>query len=133
LQKSHGLGDDLRVIADEGVVGLLLAAWGTTPGEWLLNMAVERQDGTAIDFSSALRRSFAVWLRGALGGGLPVVSLIAMVLAWNRLRDDGQTSWDRDGGFVVRHGEVGFWRGLAAVGAFLAIAAVWLALERALT
>jgi hypothetical protein len=56
-----------------------------------------------------------------------------MVLAWNRLRDDGQTSWDRDGGFVVRHGEVGFWRGLAAVGAFLAIAAVWLALERALT
>ncbi len=120
------------MIADEGVVGLLLAAWGTTPGKWLLNMAVERQDGTAIDFGSALRRSFAVWLRG-LGGGLPVVSLIAMVLAWNRLRDDGQTSWDRDGGFVVRHGEVGFWRGLAAVGAFLAIAAVWLALERALT
>jgi|TARA_B100001964_G_C13794233_1_gene405849 hypothetical protein len=36
LQKSHGLGDDLRVIADEGVVGLLLAAWGTTPGKWLL-------------------------------------------------------------------------------------------------
>ena len=99
----------------------------------VVNMAVERQDGTAIDFGSALRRSFAVWLRGALGGGLPVVSLIAMVLAWNRLRDDGQTSWDRDGGFVVRHGEVGFWRGLAAVGAFLAIAAVWLALERALT
>ncbi len=87
----------------------------------VVNMAVERQDGTAIDFGSALRRSFAVWLRG-LGGGLPVVSLIAMVLAWNR-----------DGGFVVRHGEVGFWRGLAAVGAFLAIAAVWLALERALT
>ncbi len=69
----------------------------------VVNMAVERQDGTAIDFSSALRRSFAVWLRGALGGGLPVVSLIAMVLAWNR-----------DGGFVVRHGEVGFWRSLAA-------------------
>ncbi|HJM50598.1 MAG TPA: RDD family protein [Alphaproteobacteria bacterium] len=62
------------MIADEGVVGLLLAAWGTTPGKWLLNMAVERQDGTAIDFGSALRRSFAVWLRG-LGGGLPVVSL----------------------------------------------------------
>ena len=77
---------------------MLLVTWGTTPGKWLLRIKIERRDGATVDFSDALRRSFAVWLRG-LGCGLPLISLFTMVIAWDRLRENGQTSWDRDGGF----------------------------------
>ncbi len=110
---------------------MLLATWGTTPGKWLLKIKIERPDGAALDYGSALKRSFAVWLRG-LGCGLPLISLITLALAWNRLRENGQTSWDRDGGFVVSHGDIGLLRSLLAVLAFAGCAAVWLALDASL-
>ena len=111
---------------------VLLATWGTTPGKWLLKISIERRDGAALDFASALRRSFAVWLKG-LGCGLPVISLFTLVIAWQRLREKAETSWDRDGGFVIGHEDIGILRGLAAMMAFASIAAVWLTLERDLS
>ncbi len=111
---------------------MLLVTWGTTPGKWLLRIKIERRDGATVDFSDALRRSFAVWLRG-LGCGLPLISLFTMVIAWDRLRENGQTSWDRDGGFVVSHDDIGVLRSIAATIAFLGISGVWLALDGALT
>ncbi len=56
-----------------------------------------------------------------------------MVIAWDRLRENGQTSWDRDGGFVVSHDDIGVLRSIAATIAFLGISGVWLALDGALT
>ncbi len=88
-----------------------LSWWGTTPGKWLLKTKVRDLNGNKLTFSQALSRSFAVWLKG-MGIGFPIASLITQVIAYNRLKKDGITSWDRDGGFVVLHEKIGVLRGV---------------------
>ena len=78
----------------------LLATWGTTPGKWLFGLTLRTARGTKLDFPTALRRTLKVWVRG-LALGLPIVSLIALVIAYNRLKEKGETSWDAEGGFQV--------------------------------
>jgi hypothetical protein len=43
-----------------------------------------------------------VWIRG-LAFGLPLVPIVTQVIAYRRLKAQGQTSWDADGGYVVTH------------------------------
>lgn len=68
-------------------------------------------------FLVALERSFLVWIRG-LGLGIPIISLITEIVAYNHLLKFGQTSWDRDLHGTVIHGD------LSAVRWF-AIGAIW--------
>ncbi len=95
----------------------LLSSWGTTPGKWLLKIKLNGS-GEKIDFSSALNRSFAVWFRG-LGIGIPIISLFTLISAHNRLKNEGITSWDREGNFTVSHGKVGIIRSIAAIFIFI--------------
>lgn len=80
----------------------LLATWGTTPGKLLFGITLRTAQGTKLDFGTALGRAFKVWFRG-LGLSLPIVSIVTLVMAYNRLKERGDTSWDADGGFQVTH------------------------------
>jgi hypothetical protein len=104
------------------VDGLLLATFGSTPGKRLLGMSVrtEAGDGGRLDLGQALNRSFRVWFFG-LGAGIPIVSLITMVVAHERLKKNGTTSWDRDVGAVVLHRPV-------TVEAMVLLALLWIGL-----
>lgn len=90
------------------------AAFGTTPCKALLKVRVRRGDGGRLSFSDALTRSVSVWLRGE-GLGIPLVSLITHVTAYNRLKQHGRTSWDQDAGWVVTHQRIEWWRWLVLV------------------
>jgi len=81
---------------------VLLATWGTTPGKWLLGITVRTRHGARLDEGAAFRRSFNVWLRG-LGLGIPIVSLFTLIMSYKRLKEQGETSWDADGHYVVSH------------------------------
>jgi hypothetical protein len=50
---------------------------------------------------AGLARDLAVLFKG-LGLGLPIVALIMMLVAYNRLKNRGSTSWDRDR-YIVWH------------------------------
>ena len=91
----------------------LLSSWGTTPGKWLLKINLEGPTGKP-DFSTALNRSFAVWLKG-LGLGIPIVSLFTLISSYNHLTKNGITPWDKDGNFKVSHGKIGVVRTVIAV------------------
>lgn len=85
----------------------LLEAWmmsrfGATPGKWLLGIVVRFPDGSLPTYREALRRSALVAWRGQ-GLGLPIVGVVANVLAYARLGVERRTTWDRDSGFVVVH------------------------------
>ncbi len=97
------------------IEALMLASWGTTPGKFLLGTKLKFQGrGRKLDFTGALRRSFAVWFRG-LGMGIPVLNVFCMMVAYNRLRMTQMTSWDREERIVVTHYPIGRWRiGVAA-------------------
>lgn len=96
------------------VEACLLSAWGTTPGKWLLKTTVRDSTGKKLPFSKALNRSFSVWLRG-LGIGFPIVSLITLIVAHEKLTKKGVTTWDWEGGFVVSHKKIGTIRTMVAI------------------
>lgn len=87
------------------VEAFFLSLHGTTPGKHLLNTKVLNEDGTRLSYSSALNRSANVWLKG-IALGIPFVSLISMLFAYAQLNKDGKTSWDKNGGCRVVHGDI---------------------------
>lgn len=80
------------------VVVIPVEAWilgmtGTTAGKWLFGVRVTHADGRAIGFVHALRREGRVFLQG-LALGIPLFSMIAMIIAFVRVKDDGVAGWD---------------------------------------
>lgn len=84
---------------------MMLSTWGSTPGKALLNIRLRREDGNRLSYSDALNRSFQVWLRGC-GAGIPIVALFTQIGAYNRLRNEGKTSWDHDGHYRYIHKDI---------------------------
>lgn len=102
------------------VEALLLSTFGTTPGKWLFKVRLMPPSGSAILYSAALSRSIKVWWRG-LGIGLPIISLITLTVSHGRLIDNGMTSWDREGDFLVAHETIGVMRIMLATSVFFTL------------
>ena len=94
---------------------LCVMVFGTTPGKSLMRIRLVYNGGDKLTYSAALVRSLKVWWRG-MGAGVPLVSLITLILAYQRLTGNQRTSWDAEGGFIVQHSKVGWPRALLAVG-----------------
>jgi len=85
---------------------ILLANCGTTPGKWLFKINVRDSRGKKLSFSDALNRSFSVLLKG-FGAGVPFISFFALLSSRSKLKRDGVTTWDEEGGYVVTHEKIG--------------------------
>ncbi|HMO51234.1 MAG TPA: RDD family protein [Kiritimatiellia bacterium] len=95
----------------------MLTSWGTTPGKAILGVSIRKDDGSKPSYGDALSRSMSVWA-GGMGCGIPVVTLIAHISAYNKLSREGITSWDANGGYLVLHKKVGFFRVFAVIAIF---------------
>jgi hypothetical protein len=95
----------------------VLTHFETTPGKALLNISLKTVEGRSLRLDQAFQRSARVWFFG-LGAGLPIVSLVTLIVAYNKLTKEGITSWDRVGNFSVTHGPIGIGR-MVAIGVFL--------------
>lgn len=96
---------------------IALAVFGTTVGKALLNVKLAHQSDENISkagLGALYRRSMAVWLKG-MGIGFPLVGVITALVSYRNLKSHGETSWDRNGGFIVSHGKVGYVRGGFAI------------------
>ena len=96
------------------VEALVLARFGTTPGKAFMRMQVVRDDGQRLDLATAMSRSTKVWLLG-WGLGLPLISLVTLIISFAKLTGEGKTAWDSQCGTRVLHQPIGFGRGLLAV------------------
>lgn len=81
---------------------ILLSKVGTTLGKWLLRVTVTDKEGKRLSFSTALKRTFLVYLKG-FALGLPYVNLVTLIIAYKRLKANQITSWDRDCQTTVTH------------------------------
>ena len=88
------------------IESVMLSTWGTTPGKWFFRITIRDSEGNMLNYSDSLSRCFSVWLKG-LGAGLPLVSIITTLIAYNTLTTTGRTSWDMSGNFTVTHEEIG--------------------------
>ena len=96
------------------VEAVVMGKFGTTPGKALMRIRVVREDGRPLDMATAMNRAVMVWWRG-WGVGVPIVSLVALIVAFSKLMSEGRTTWDRDLHTCVLHGQVGFGRGIAVL------------------
>lgn len=103
------------------IEALLLFTWGTTPGKWLLKTKLKLGKKERFDFMTALRRSFAVWVRG-LGMGIVGLNFFCLAIAYQKLKLLQITSWDRDDFVKVTHYPIGKWRLYLAV--FIAVTGI---------
>jgi hypothetical protein len=95
-----------------------LHAFGATVGKALYGIRVS-QNGAELSYSTALRRAFAVWIKGA-GLGIPIVTLATCIVGYQTLTKDGITSWDAKLGLSVEHSKFGPLR-------WIAVAVTWAA------
>src|SRR5262249_13382635 len=72
-----------------------LNVFGTTLGKLIYGIRLASNVDNHIAFAVALKRSLAVWVRG-IGLGIPIVTLVTVIVAYRTLLKDGQTTWDRD-------------------------------------
>lgn len=100
---------------------ILLATWGTTPGKFFLRTKIKAGKKGKLDFITALRRSFAVWVRG-MGLGIVGLNFFCMLIAFNKLKVFQKTTWDRDDHIKVTHYPIGRWRIYVAV--FVAVVGI---------
>lgn len=84
----------------------VLTHFENTPGKALLNIQLRTAEGRSLRLDQAFQRAARVWFFG-MAAGFPLVSLFTMANAYTKLNREGTTSWDRAGGFVVTHGEIG--------------------------
>jgi hypothetical protein len=97
--------------------GLVYRAFGTTPGRALVGIEVRNLDYERLPLGIYLRRDAWVWLIG-FGTGFPLIALITMAAAYERVADGDQTSWDQKFGsrvFAIGHDRARMWMAAAAV------------------
>jgi uncharacterized RDD family membrane protein YckC len=85
----------------------LLNYWGYTPGKKLLGISVRDRNGNRLSYEKALNRSFKVYWRG-MGIGFPIISFVTMFISYNKLIDNGITSWDKENDIIVTHQKIDF-------------------------
>jgi len=96
------------------VESMILSHWSTTVGKKFLKIKISQEDTDKIVFLDALVRTLKVWVKG-LGLGIPIVSFITQISAFNHLNNEGITSWDKDGRFLVVNEKVAMWRIVLAI------------------
>lgn len=100
--------------------GFSLNVFGSSLGKKLYGIRLHGPDVGSLPLSLSFKRSFAVWARG-LGVGIPIATLFTLIFAYQTLKKDGQTSWDRDFQCTVSHQELSGFR-------WFSIVAIWIAL-----
>lgn len=93
------------VLAYLPIEALMLASSGTTPGKRLFALRVRTVDGSPLTFERAFQRCARVYLFGQ-AFGLPILTQIAKLFAFDRFRRTGTTLWDEQCGTIVEHGEL---------------------------
>lgn len=102
---------------------LLLASSGSTPGKRLFALKVQRRNGEALDYRTALERSARVFVLGQ-GCGAPILTQLVKLIAFSRFQRTGSTLWDQRSGTEVAYGRMSEGRKFTAavvVGLYLAL------------
>lgn len=78
----------------------LLHRFGTTPGKWLMGLAVRNDDGSLLSLKQAIWRSLRVLVTG-IGFGWKWLSPLCQTMSWFTARRMGKPVWDYLGGHQV--------------------------------
>ncbi len=80
---------------------LLLHAWGTTPGKWVLGLGVTAPEGGRLSYMDGLSRTGRVIVRG-MGLHLPFVELVRLWKSYRTCDKGEPLSWEEDSLLTLR-------------------------------
>ena len=95
---------DMIITAFTGclITGCIIGFSGLSVGKWIFGIKVTKTNGKPIGVVNGIKRDLGVYVKG-LALGIPLFSLITMIIAYTNLNKEGTTSWDKNGGYVVSH------------------------------
>jgi hypothetical protein len=96
------------------VEALLISAFTGTPGKALMGVSVRKAAGGKLSTPKAALRWLMVLVMGR-GAGVPIISLMTLVNAYQDVEKTGSTSWDDMLDVRVARKPVGWWRWTLAV------------------
>ena len=91
------------------VEAVFISNWGASPGKWILNTKVLNKYGEHLSYTEALIRSFRIVWQG-MGLGIPIVSLVTLLISYSNLKNNSITRWDANLETVVMHKKIGVTR-----------------------
>lgn len=96
------------------IEAIFLSNWGATPGKWMMNTKVLNKHGEHLSYTESLIRSFRVVWQG-LGLGIPLVSLVTLIISYTNLKSNSITNWDANLETAVIHKKIGVTRILITI------------------
>ncbi|MGB9430047.1 MAG: RDD family protein [Gammaproteobacteria bacterium] len=105
LSINHFLDVFITVTLWLPIEALFLSSLGTTPGKWVFGINVRTQAGKNLSYWTALSRAAIVFIKGQ-GLTIPLLSLITLIVSYDRLVKTGSTSWDKDLGTTVGYAKM---------------------------
>lgn len=103
---------------------MMLSSFGTTPGKSLLGIKIRDLSGKKISYTTAMRRGSLLWLNG-MGIGIPLIAFFTMIIAYNKLKRNGITSWDEKCGINVIHDQLSIFRVILFITIFIFCLFIW--------
>lgn len=100
------------------VEAFLLSWWGFTPGKWILYTEVIDLGGRKLTYKAAFSRVWNIFVYGE-GFQVPIASLVANIMSYNKLNVQGKTKWDLEGNYRVLHREIEVYKIVIAVLIFI--------------
>jgi len=97
---------------------MMLSSFGTTPGKALLGIKIRALSGKKISYTTGMKRGFLILLNG-MGMGIPFITLFTMIIAYNKLKRNGITSWDEKCGINVIHDQLSIFRVILFITIFI--------------
>jgi hypothetical protein len=71
-----------------------------------------------------MRRGSLLWLNG-MGIGIPLIAFFTMIIAYNKLKRNGITSWDEKCGINVIHDQLSIFRVILFITTFIFCIFIW--------
>jgi hypothetical protein len=105
--------------------GFCLNVFGSSLGKRLYGIKLTRSEKEGFTLAVSFKRSFAVWARG-LGIGIPIVALVTLIVAYQTLAKEKQTSWDRDFQCITTHNKLSALRWISIVFVWLLVLAIYI-------
>jgi uncharacterized RDD family membrane protein YckC len=92
---------------------ILAKLFGNTPGKALFGLKPVRADGQPMTFGNLIGRNYRAYFFG-MGLGMPIISLVMLIVQFNNVRSKGTTGYD-SGRYIMTETPLSTGRKIAAI------------------
>jgi len=101
----------------------MFSTFKTSLGKKIFGITVTDNNNEKLKFGVALKRNFLLWFRG-MALSIPLLSIVALAIAYGNYTNNGITSWDKDTEVLVQFNEISTIRATLGILLFIVVMAL---------